>query len=220
MPQVQSLKQNAVNLLPCYFCSSNVLIWCKFLDRSVTAQSVHVCLLSFLITSMQVAVFRCWREALPCSWCLGVDRKVLCFSCRYFSFKPQKHNPFFSPEMLWYGNDQNMVWFQMRYTNFLVLGMKILLSGNTFCVKWWICSCDLCKWLSGGFVAHPILAVKYSFLVTCDILDEFSWLANVLHNCQNFAMLFLRNIEEEVSSTSKFFCYRHSFFQLSFIYTL
>lgn len=109
--------------------------------------------------------------------------------------------------MLWYGNDQNMVWFQKRYTNFLVLGMKILLSGNTFCVKWWICSCDLCKWLSGGFVAHPILAVKYSFLVTYDVLDEFSWLANVLHNCQNFAVVFLRNIEkEDVSSTSQFFC--------------
>lgn len=119
--------------------------------------------------------------------------------------------------MLWYGNDQNMVGFQMRYTNFLVLGMKILLSGNTFCVKWWICSCDLCKWLSGGFVAHPILAVKYSFVVTCDILDEFSWLANVLHNCQNFAVLFLRNIEkEEVSPACKFFCYSHSVFSVLF----
>lgn len=115
---------------------------------------------------------------------------------------------FCSPaEMLWYGNDQNMVWFQKRYTNFLVLGIKILLCGNTFCVKWWICSCDLCKWLSGGFVAHPILAVKYSFLVTYDILDEFSWLANVLHNCQNFAMVFLGNTEKgEISSTSHFFC--------------
>lgn len=139
-----------------------------------------------------------------------MGRKVLCFGCKYFSFKLQKHTPpplfFFSAEMLWYGNDQNMVWFQMRYTNFLVLGMKILLSGNTFCVKWWICSCDLCKWLSGGFVAHPILAVKYSFLVTYDILDEFSWLANVLRNCQNFAVVFLRNIEEDVSFTSQFFC--------------
>lgn len=103
----------------------------------------------------------------------------------------------------------------MRYTNFLVLGMKILLSGNTFCVKWWICSCDLCKWLSGGFVAHPILAVKHSFLVTYDTLDEFPWLANVLHNCQNFAMVFLRNIEKgEVSTASHFFLYRHSFFLL------
>lgn len=105
--------------------------------------------------------------------------------------------------MLWYDNDQNMVWFQKRCTNFLALGIKILLSGNTFCVKWWICSCDLCKWLSGGFVSHPILAVKYSFPVTYDILDEFSWLANVLRNCQNFAMVFLGNIEKgEVSSTS------------------
>lgn len=113
----------------------------------------------------------------------------------------------FPTEMLWYGNDQNMVWFQKRYTNFLVLGIKILLSGNTFCVKWWICSCDLCKWLSGVFVAHPVLAVKDSFLVTYDILDEFSWLANVLHNCQNFAMVFLGNIEKgEVSSSSHFFC--------------
>ena len=126
---------------------------------------------------------------------------------------------FFFTERLWYGNNQNMVWFQMRYTNFLVLGMKILLSGNTFCVKWWICSCDLCKWLSGGFVAHPILAVKYSFLVTYDILDEFSWLANVLRNCQNFAMVFLRNTEKgEVSSTSQFFCTATDFFQFSFIY--
>lgn len=164
---------------------------------------------------MQVAVLGCWHAALPCSCCLDVDRKVLCFSCKYFSFRPQKHNPFFFTEMLWYGNDQNMVWFQIRYTNFLVLGMKILLSGNTFCVKWWICSCDLCKWLSGGFVAHPILAVKYSFLVTYDILDEFSWLANVLHNCQNFAMVFLRNTEKgEVSSASQFFCSATHFFSL------
>lgn len=119
--------------------------------------------------------------------------------------------------MLWCGNDQNMVWFQMRYTNFLVLGMKILLFGNTFCVKWWICSCDLCKWLSGGFVAHPILAVKYSFLVTYDILDEFSWLTNVLCNCQNFAMVFLRNTEKgEVSSTSQFFCTATHFFSVLF----
>lgn len=114
---------------------------------------------------------------------------------------------FFSTEMLWYGSDQNTAWFQKRYTNFLVPGIKILLSGNTLYVKWWICSCDLCKWLSGGFVAHPILAVKYSFLVTYDILDEFSWLANVLQNCQNFAMVFLGNTEKgEVSSTSHFFC--------------
>lgn len=127
---------------------------------------------------------------------IGLDHKSITLS---FFFPPT--------EMLWYGNDQNMVWFQKRYTNFLVLGIKILLSGNTFCVKWWICSCDLCKWLSGGFVAHPILAVKYSFLVTYDILDEFSWLANVLRNCQNFAMVFLGNIEKgEVSSSSHFFC--------------
>lgn len=148
-----------------------------------------------------------WHVAVPGSCCLGVDRKVLCLTCKYLYFRPQEHNFFFPTEMLWYGNDQNMVWFQKRYTNFLVLGIKILLSGNTFCVKWWICSCDLCKWLSGGFVAHPVLAVKYSFLVTYDILDEFSWLANVLHNCQNFAMVFLGNIEKgEVSSSSHFFC--------------
>lgn len=123
--------------------------------------------------------------------------------------------------MLWYGNDQNMVWFQKRYTNFLVLGIKILLSGNTFCVKWWICSCDLCKWLSGVFVAHPVLAVKDSFLVTYDILDEFSWLANVLHNCQNFAMVFLGNIEKgEVSSSSHFFCTVTLFFFSSPLFTV
>jgi len=128
---------------------------------------------------------------------------------------------FFFIEMLWYSNDQNTLWFQMRYTNFLVLGMKIWLPGNTFCVKWWICSCDLCKWLSGGFVAHPILAVKYSFLVTYDTLDESPWLANVLHNCQNFAVVFLRNIEKgEVCTASHLFLYRHTFFSPLIVFSI
>lgn len=223
MSHVQSLKQNAINLLPHFFCSTigkpfrinicNLVLlpWLKW--RCLK----HACLLSFLPTYMQVSTFICWRAScdLPLC-CLCVDVKFLCFICKYFSFMPPKYNPFFFTEMLWYGNTQNMVWFQMRYTNFLVLGMKILLSGNTFCVKWWICSCDLCKWLSGGFVAHPILAVKYSFLVTSDILDEFPWLANVLHNCQNFAMVFLRNIEKgEFSSTSRFFWTGFFFFFFS-----
>lgn len=171
---------------------------------------------------MQVTALSCWHAALTCSHCLGVDMKFLRLICRYFSFKPQKHNQFFFfIEMLWYGNDQNTLWFQMRYTNFLVLGMKILLPGNTFCVKWWICSCDLCKWLSGGFVAHPILAVKYSFLVTYDTLDESPWLANVLHNCQNFAVVFLRNIEKgEVCTASHLFLYRHTFFSPLIVFSI
>lgn len=122
--------------------------------------------------------------------------------------------------MLWCGNDQNMVWFQKRYTNFLVLGIKILLSGNTFCVRWWISSSDLCKWLSGGFVAHPILAVKYSFLVTYDILDGFSWLANVLCNCQNFAMVFLGNTEKGKSGLPRTSSAQPHFSFSSLLFTL
>lgn len=164
------------------YCHSSLLT-CKFQPSFV---GVH------LVTCLCAAFVWTWNSSASFA-----NISVLCH---------QNITLFFFTEMLWYGNNQNMVWFQMRYTNFLVLGMKILLSGNTFCVKWWICSCDLCKWLSGGFVAHPILAVKYSFLVTSDILDEFPWLANVLHNCQNFAMVFLRNIEKgEFSSTSRFF---------------
>lgn len=127
---------------------------------------------------------------------------------------------FFPTEMLWCGNDQNMVWFQKRYTNFLALGIKILLSGNTFCVKWWICSSDLCKWLSGGFVTHPILAVKYSFLVTYDLLDGFSWLANVLCNCQNFPVVFLGNTEKEKSGLPHTFSAHYFFFFSSLSFTL
>lgn len=116
MPCVLSLKASAVNLLLCFFCCIHVpshlglafVIWCCFLDLRVTTQSEHMFLLSLIITYMQMTVLRCWHAALPCLCCLGVDRKVLCFSCQRSFFKLQKHHPFFTPtEILWCGNDQN-----------------------------------------------------------------------------------------------------------------